>query len=46
MTVIALAFVAVGWAMKKEWYRTRIVIPGSLAIAAIGAYWFIERTLL
>lgn len=29
--------------IKKEWYKSFIVIPGSLAIAAIGLYWVIER---
>ncbi len=46
LTVILLAWLAVGWAMKKDWYRQRIVIPASLLIAAIGAYWFLERTIL
>ncbi len=46
LTVILLAWLAVGWAMKRDWYRARIAIPASLIIAAIGAYWFIERTFL
>jgi len=47
LTVIALAFLAVGyWFGGKPWYRARIAIPASLVIAAIGAYWVIERTLL
>ena len=28
---------------KREWYRSRIVIPSSLAIASIEMYWTIER---
>jgi len=28
---------------NKPWYRRRIVIPGSLLIAAVGLYWAIER---
>lgn len=44
LTVIAVAFLAVGlWFRKKEWYRRRIVIPGSLLIAAVGLFWFIQR---
>jgi len=44
LTVIALAFLAVGlWFRNKPWYRSRIVIPGSLAIAATGLYWTVER---
>ncbi len=44
--VILAAFALVGWFMQKEWYRRVIAIPASLIIAAIGAYWVIERTLL
>lgn len=44
LTVIALAFLAVGyWFGGKDWYRTSIAIPASLVIAAVGAYWFVER---
>jgi len=45
LTVIALAFLAVGlWFRSKSWYRVGIAIPASLAIAAIGAFWVVERT--
>ena len=44
LTVIGLAFLAVGyWFGKKPWYRARISIPASVAIALVGAYWAIER---
>jgi hydrogenase/urease accessory protein HupE len=44
LTVIGLAYLAVGyWFGDKPWYRSRISIPASLAIAAVGAYWAIER---
>lgn len=44
LTVIAACFLAVGlWFRDKPWYRSVITIPGSLVIAAIGAYWFAER---
>ena len=47
LTVIALAFLAVGlWFRNKPWYRAAITIPASLLIAAIGAFWVVERTLL
>ena len=46
LTVIALAFAAVGWFWRKPWYRARIAVPASSIIAAIAAYWVIERTLL
>lgn len=47
LTVIAICFLLVGfWFGKRDWYRSRVVIPGSIIVALIGAYWFIERTLL
>ncbi|UWR24011.1 HupE/UreJ family protein [Sulfitobacter sp. S190] len=46
LTVIGIAFALVGWAIRKTWYRQAIAIPASCSIAAIGAYWVIERTLL
>lgn len=47
LAVIAGAFLTVGlWFGKKEFYRPFIAVPASLAIAAVGAYWVVERTLL
>ena len=47
LTVITIAFAMVGyWFGDKPWYRDRISIPASLVIAAVGAYWVVERTLL
>lgn len=46
LAVIAIAFALVGWFFRKEWYRRVIAIPVSVVIAAIGAYWVVERTLL
>ncbi|MEL6750457.1 MAG: HupE/UreJ family protein [Pseudomonadota bacterium] len=46
LTVIAIAFVLVGWAFNKAWYRKGIAIPASLGIGLMGAYWFLERTVL
>jgi len=43
LSVIALAFLAVGWLGSRPWYRSRIVIPASLGIAAVGLYWTIQR---
>lgn len=42
--VIAAAFVLVGtWFSKKEWYRTRIIVPLSGAIALFALYLSIDR---
>ena len=44
LAVIALAFVLVGLPFgKRPWYRNAIAIPASLAIAAVGLYWTVER---
>lgn len=46
LTVILTAFLVFGLPFRKEpWYRQRIVVPGSLAIAAIGLYWSVQRVL-
>jgi hypothetical protein len=41
--VIGLAFLAVGWFRNRPWFRSRIAIPCSLAIAAIGMFWAVQR---
>ncbi len=44
LAVILAAFLLIGLPFRrKEWYRRRVVIPLSLAIAAVGLYWFVER---
>jgi hypothetical protein len=44
LTVISVAFLLLGLPFRrKPWYRQRIVIPGSVAIAIVGAYWFVQR---
>jgi hypothetical protein len=44
LTVILVAFLTFGLPFRrKPWYRQRIVIPGSLLIAAIGLYWSVQR---
>jgi len=46
LTVILAAFLAFGLPFRrKPWYRRRIVIPGSLVIAAVGFYWSVQRVL-
>lgn len=47
LSVIAAAFLVVGlWFGKKPWYKSYIANPASIAIALIGAFWVVERTLL
>ena len=47
LAVILLAFLAVGsWARGESWYRSRVVVPASLAIAAVGLYWTVQRAML
>ena len=43
LTVIALAFLATIWFRRQVWYRGRIIIPASCAIALVALYWTIER---
>lgn len=43
LTVIAIALAVVLPFMNKGWYRQRVVIPASIAIAAIGLYWTVTR---
>ncbi|OWU84943.1 membrane protein [Oceanicola sp. 22II-s10i] len=47
LTVIAIAFLAVGaWFRHESWYRAAIAVPASVVIGLVGAYWFVERTVL
>ena len=44
LTVICLAFLAIGyWFSQYQWYRKRIVLPGSIAITIIGLFWTVDR---
>jgi len=43
LAVVAICFLAVAWWAQRTWYRSRIVIPASSAIALIGAFWVFER---
>src|SRR5262249_42320401 len=44
LSVILTAFVLIGLPFRrKPWYRARVVIPVSVAIAAVGLYWAIQR---
>jgi hypothetical protein len=47
LAVIALAFAATGLRFRaRPWYRARVVMPASLAIAAIGLFWTFERVFM
>lgn len=47
LTVVGVAALLLWtWAKRESWYRTGIAIPASVAIAAVGAYWVVERTVL
>ncbi|HEX9698989.1 MAG TPA: HupE/UreJ family protein, partial [Acidobacteriota bacterium] len=43
LSVILLAFAALGWFHRRPWYRARIAVPLSVAIGLIGLYWAVER---
>jgi hypothetical protein len=43
--VIVLAFLTVGWCRNKPWFRSRVAIPCSLAIAAVGLFWVVQRVI-
>jgi hypothetical protein len=43
LTVIAGAMIVTLPFKTKGWYRQRVVIPASIAIAVVGAYWFVVR---
>ncbi len=45
LTVIAGAFLAVGWFRHRPWYRKVIVIPASSVIALIALFWTFQRIL-
>ncbi len=43
ISVLALAFLAVGWWRDRPWYRTRIAMPASVAIACVAIWWTVQR---
>jgi hypothetical protein len=46
LAVIGAAFLLVGWwCSERAWYRHRVVVPASLAIACTAVYWTVERLL-
>lgn len=43
LSVIALALLATFRWRDRPWFRRRVVVPGSLVIAVVGAFWTLER---
>ena len=44
LSVIGAAFLLIGWyGADRPWYRRRIVVPASMAIACVAVYWTIQR---
>lgn len=46
VSVICLALAVAGWFRGRVWYRPRMAIPASAAIAAVGLFWAIQRAFL
>ena len=45
VAVILLAWALIGrWSAAKPWYRRRVLIPASVLIGLVAAYWTVERT--
>ncbi|MFD2787794.1 HupE/UreJ family protein [Hymenobacter rubripertinctus] len=44
ISVILLAWLLIGrWAADKPWYKRRVLVPASVAIGLMAAYWTFER---
>jgi hypothetical protein len=43
LSVILLAAASLLWWRHQHWYRQRVVVPASLAIAGVGIYWTVTR---
>jgi hydrogenase/urease accessory protein HupE len=41
--ILAGYFLLSMWFGRKDWYRSVVIVPGSLLIAVIGLYWLVER---
>ncbi len=47
LTVIGIALILFGLPFReKPWYRSRIVVPASVTIAAVGFYWAVQRIVI
>lgn len=43
LAVLLAAWVVLSWFYQAPWYRTRVVVPFSLLISGLAAYWAVER---
>jgi len=43
LAVLTAALSTLGWWRRRGWYRSRLAVPLSLTIAAIGLVWTVER---
>ena len=43
LTVLLLAFAAVGWLRNWSQYTNRVARPATVTIAGVGAYWLVKR---
>ena len=43
LSVVGAALLAVGWFRRREGYRKFVVVPASLGIAAVAAFWTLQR---
>ncbi len=43
LTVLAGAFLLLGWWRGRAWYRSRVSIPVSIVIALVALVWFVQR---
>ena len=46
LAVLTAALSTLGWWRRRGWYRSRLAVPLSLAIAAIGVAWTVDRFFL
>jgi hypothetical protein len=45
LSVVAAAFLLVGWFRSNQRYRPLVAVPASVAIALVAAFWTIQRIL-
>ena len=45
LVVIGAAALGIGWWRTRAWYRRRVTVPASVAIAVVGMVWAVERAL-